>query len=76
MPNKKTKERKLRKGDHVVVYEDPDNATTVEAVGVLHGFNGHHPTTYGRRKLESWSVRFTATGPVRDRWVCVRDLQL
>lgn len=67
--------KKLKKGLHVVVYEDPDTCKKVEAVGVLHEFNGHHPTTYGGRKLESWSVRFSATDPVVDRWVCADDLQ-
>lgn len=78
----KTLVPKLCKGLHVIVYSDPQSAKEIEAVGVLHKFNANCPSTFypdgpdGHcRKLESWSVRFSASDPVVDRWVSPDDIQ-
>lgn len=70
-----TVNRKLKKGLHVVCYDDPITAQNVEAVGVLDRFKEYHSASYLKRKLELWTVRFSACDPVVERWVCADDIQ-
>jgi hypothetical protein len=54
----------FKKGQTVMVYEDPYTRAKPEGKARLLGFHGatYHP-------LEYWSVRFLSDGFVTDRWI-------
>lgn len=71
----------LKKGLRISVYANPVTKDGDVEVGVLHeanttGTSDYYPDGIDKpaRKLENWSVRFSACDPICDRWVCADDI--